>query len=125
MIVIGTKCQLVETVTDELTAAHVGSGALPVFGTGTVLLPWAVLCCLEGNFPKGIALTALYLVIWLVRSIMEPKLMAKSAGLPPLPALMAMYVGFCAMGVAGMILGPILLLLVKQLHDGGYLHLWK
>ena len=99
--------------------------ALPVFGTGTVLLPWAVLCCLEGNFPKGIALTALYLVIWLVRSIMEPKLMAKSAGLPPLPALMAMYVGFCAMGVAGMIFGPILLLLVKQLHDGGYLHLWK
>ena len=99
--------------------------ALPVFGTGTVLLPWAALCCLEGNFPKGIALTALYLVIWLVRSIMEPKLMAKSAGLPPLPALMAMYVGFCAMGVAGMILGPILLLLVKQLHDGGYLHLWK
>ena len=99
--------------------------ALPVFGTGTVLLPWAVLCCLEGNFPKGIALTALYLVIWLVRSVMEPKLMAKSAGLPPLPALMAMYVGFCAMGVAGMILGPILLLLAKQLHDGGYLHLWK
>ena len=75
--------------------------------------------------PKGIALTALYLVIWLVRSIMEPKLMAQSAGLPPLPALMAMYVGFCAMGVAGMILGPILLLLMKQLHDGGYLHLWK
>ena len=70
-------------------------------------------------------LTALYLVIWLVRSIMEPKLMAQSAGLPPLPALMAMYVGFCAMGVAGMILGPILLLLIKQLHDGGYLHLWK
>ena len=99
--------------------------ALPVFGTGTVLLPWAVLCCLAGSFPKGIALTALYLVIWLVRSIMEPKLMAKSAGLPPLPALLAMYVGFCAMGVAGMILGPILLLLLKQLHDGGYLHLWK
>ena len=99
--------------------------ALPVFGTGTVLLPWAALCCLAGSFPKGIALTALYLVIWLVRSIMEPKLMAKSAGLPPLPALAAMYVGFCAMGVAGMILGPILLLLIKQLHDGGYLHLWK
>ena len=99
--------------------------ALPVFGTGTVLLPWAVLCCLVGSFPKGIALTALYLVIWLVRSIMEPKLMASSAGLPPLPALLAMYVGFCAMGVVGMILGPILLLLVKQLHDGGYLHLWK
>ena len=50
---------------------------------------------------------------------------AVAAGLPPLPALAAMYIGFCAMGVAGMILGPILLLLIKQLHDGGYLRLWK
>ena len=120
------QCVLIVITFFQLLAVVIAFiDALPVFGTGTVLLPWAVLCCLEGNFPKGIALTALYLVIWLVRSIMEPKLMAKSAGLPPLPALMAMYVGFCAMGVAGMILGPILLLLVKQLHDGGYLHLWK
>ena len=33
MILIGTKCQLEQTVTQELTAAAVGSGALPVFGT--------------------------------------------------------------------------------------------
>ena len=33
MILIGTKCRLEQTVTDALTAANVGSGALPVFGT--------------------------------------------------------------------------------------------
>ena len=99
--------------------------ALPVFGTGTVLLPWALGCCLIGDFPKGIALTALYAVIMLVRSITEPKIMAAQAGLPPLAALMAMYVGFRAVGVGGMILFPILLLLIKQLHDGGFLRLWK
>lgn len=99
--------------------------ALPVFGTGTVLLPWALGCCLIGDFPKGIALTALYAVIMLVRSITEPKIMAAQAGLPPLAALMAMYVGFRTVGVGGMILFPILLLLCKQLHDGGFLHLWK
>ena len=99
--------------------------ALPVFGTGTVLLPWALGCCLIGDFPKGIALTALYAVIMLVRSITEPKIMAAQAGLPPLAALMAMYVGFRTLGVGGMILCPILLLLCKQLHDGGFLHLWK
>lgn len=33
MIMIGTKCRLEQPVTEELTAAAIGSGALPVFGT--------------------------------------------------------------------------------------------
>ena len=33
MIYIGTKCQLEQVVTDQLTAAAVGSGLLNVFGT--------------------------------------------------------------------------------------------
>lgn len=99
--------------------------ALPVFGTGTVLVPWAAAVCLLGNAPKGIALLALFAVISVVRSVLEPKLVAAQAGLPPLASLAAMYVGFCAMGVAGMVLAPVLLLLVKQLHDGGYIRLWR
>ena len=50
---------------------------------------------------------------------------ALQAGLPPLASLAAMYVGFCAAGVAGMVLAPVLLLLVKQLRDGGYIRLWR
>ena len=99
--------------------------ALPVFGTGTVLAPWAAAECLLGNVPKGAALLALFAVISVVRSVLEPKLMAAQAGLPPLASLAAMYVGFCAMGVGGMILAPVLLLLVKQLRDGGYIRLWR
>ena len=99
--------------------------ALPVFGTGTVLIPWALLSCITGRVPYGIALAALYAVIALVRSVMEPKLVAAQAGLPPLAALVAMYVGFCALGVAGMLLFPLALLFIKQLHDAGLLHLWK
>ena len=53
-----------------------------------------------------------------MRSVLEPKLMAAQAGLPPLASLCAMYVGFCAMGVAGMVLAPMALMLVKQLRDG-------
>ena len=99
--------------------------ALPVFGTGTVLIPWAVLCCIVGQVPQGIALAALYAVITLVRSVLEPKIMAAQVDLPPLAALAAMYVGFSAFGVAGMLLFPVGLMLVKQLHDAGFLHLWK
>jgi len=93
--------------------------ALPVFGTGTVLAPWAAVECLLGNVPKGAALLALFAVISVVRSVLEPKLV------PPLASLAAMYVGFCAAGVAGMVLAPVLLLLVKQLRDGGYIRLWR
>jgi sporulation integral membrane protein YtvI len=97
--------------------------ALPVLGTGTVLLPWAVLCLLSGAVPRGVALLALYAVIALVRSAAEPRIMAAQGGLPPLAALAALYVGFCALGVAGMILCPVLLLFLKELWDGGYLRL--
>jgi len=99
--------------------------ALPVLGTGTVLLPWAAALFLVGNVPRAVALTALYAVIALVRSVTEPRIMAAQAGLPPLAALMAMYVGFRTLGIGGMLLLPILLLLIKQLHDAGYLKLWK
>ena len=99
--------------------------ALPVFGTGTVLLPWAAVCLLLQQTPKAIALGALYAVITLVRSFLEPKIMAAQVNLPPLAALLAMYVGFCSFGVAGMILFPIALLFLKQLRDAGYLNLWK
>ncbi len=97
--------------------------ALPVFGVGTVLLPWAVFCLLTQRIPRALALLLLYGLIWLVRNILEPKLMAEQAGLPPLAALMAMYIGFCTFGVAGMIFAPLLLLLAKQLHDAGELPL--
>ncbi len=99
--------------------------ALPVFGVGTVLLPWAVFCLLTERIPRALALVFLYVLIWLVRNFLEPKLMAEQAGLPPLAALIAMYIGFCTLGVAGMIFAPMVLLLTKQLHDAGYLHLWK
>ena len=99
--------------------------ALPVFGTGTVLLPWAAVCLLLGQAPRAVALAALYAVISAVRSFLEPKVMAAQAGLPPLAALAAMYAGFRAFGVAGMILLPVALLFVKQLHDQGYVGLWK
>ena len=98
---------------------------LPVLGTGTVLLPWAALAFLIGRGPFAAGLLALQLILLLQRSILEPKLLAAQADLPPIAALLAMYLGFCSMGITGMILFPLLLLLVKQLHDAGCLHLWK
>lgn len=99
--------------------------ALPVFGSGTVLLPWAAVVLLGGDWKLAVGLLALYAVVSAVRSLLEPKLVGDRVGLPPLAALMSMYVGFQALGVGGMILAPILTMFLKELHDCGFLRLWR
>ena len=99
--------------------------ALPVLGTGTVLFPWAAGCFLLGDTGRGLALLVIYAVGVLVHSLLEPRLLAKQADLPPITALLAMYLGFHFMGVGGMILLPVLLLLLKQFQDAGVIRLWK
>ncbi len=99
--------------------------ALPIFGTGTALLPWALGSMLSGNFRRGLSLIILYAILWLARSILEPKLIANRAGLHPLAALLAMYLGFSLFGVVGMLLAPLVAVLAAQLYAGGILDLRK
>ena len=89
--------------------------ALPVFGTGAVLVPWAAAALLSGQTGLGLGLLALYGVVSLVRSLLEPKLVGEHTGLPPLGALAAMYAGYRALGVAGMVLAPLAASLACQL----------
>ncbi len=93
--------------------------AIPILGTGTVLIPWGVYALLIGDIRLGIMLIVLYLICLAVRQIMEPRLVARQIGLHPLLILMVMYIGLRAMGIFGMIIGPVLALVVKQLHAGG------
>jgi predicted PurR-regulated permease PerM len=86
--------------------------AFPVLGVGTVLLPWALVCLLLGQTARGVGLTALFATIWLLRSLLEPRLVGKGIGLDPLLTLAAIYAGFRFWGIPGMILAPLLALLV-------------
>ena len=87
--------------------------ALPVLGTGTVLIPWALISFLRDSSGLGFGLLALYGAASLTRSVLEPHLVGRQLGLPPLLTLMAFYVGYRLFGVAGMILLPLVVLLVK------------
>ena len=106
-------------------AAAALTDALPVLGAGLVLIPWAALALLSGNLLLGLGLLGLCGLAAAVRSLLEPRLVGLQAGLPPLAALLAMYVGFRALGVAGMVLAPLGLTLIKALHDAGLLALWR
>ena len=91
--------------------------ALPVFGTGTILIPWSLTQFLQNDLRRGIGLLILYGVAALSRQALEPRLVGKQVGLHPLLTLLALYTGFRAAGVAGMILFPIGVIFLKQLWD--------
>ena len=99
--------------------------ALPVIGSGTVLLPWALTSLIGGNVRRAFVLIAAYAAVTIVRSTLEPKLVGAKLGLPPVAALAAIYAGFCALGVFGMLLFPVALIMIKQLNDRGIVKLWK
>lgn len=87
--------------------------AVPILGVGTVLIPWSVVCFLQGEFLQGVGLLATFATAWLTRTVLEPRLVGKSLGLDPLVSLGAFYLGFKLWGIAGMILAPIAAALIK------------
>ena len=88
--------------------------ALPVFGAGAVLIPWAAAALLLGDTPLGLGLLILWGVVTLVRNCVQAKLLGDQLGLHPLVTLMAIYAGWRLASVAGMVLFPMAALLVQQ-----------
>ena len=99
--------------------------ALPVFGTGLVLAPWALGCLLLGEGRRGLALLLLWGLTSLVRSCAQAKLLGDQIGLDPLASLLGVYVGWRIAGVWGMLLFPLLLMALIRLNERGVLQLWR
>ncbi len=89
--------------------------ALPVLGTGTILVPWSLVCFLQGDTIQALGLLGIYAAAALMRSILEPKFIGKELGLDPLVTLMALYAGYHIWGILGMLLAPLLAVILTQL----------
>lgn len=85
---------------------------LPIFGAGTIYLPWLIWEFVRGNYGKGISLLVLYVICYLTRELMESKLMGKYMGITAFEFLAAVYVGLKLFGAAGFILGPVGVLVI-------------
>ncbi|MFR3729951.1 AI-2E family transporter [Lacrimispora sp.] len=91
--------------------------ALPIFGTGTVLIPWAIAAMVNKNWVYGIGLIIIYIICYFLREIMEAKIMGGKVGLTPLETLVSMFVGLQLFGLLGFILGPIGLLIIEDIVE--------
>ena len=88
--------------------------ALPFIGTGTILLPWALILVIQKKFFKAAVLATLFLAANTARELLEPKLLGKKLGVFPIVIAAAVYVGIYLYGVAGVILGPLTLLIISE-----------
>ncbi|MBW5447792.1 sporulation integral membrane protein YtvI [Cohnella sp. CFH 77786] len=94
---------------------------LPVLGTGSVIVPWAAYQLVAGDAFTGVGLLLLFIVITVVRRVVEPKILGDAVGIGALSALISLYVGFELVGVIGVFLGPIVVIVFIAARKAGLL----
>ena len=98
---------------------------LPVVGTGTAMLPWAIVSLVQGKYAFALGLIVVYLAITVIRNIIEPKIVGHQLGLHPVVTLASMFAGGKLFGVIGLFGFPILLSLLRHLNENGIISLFK
>lgn len=73
--------------------------ALPILGSGTVMIPWGIISGLNGDLKLGISIIVLWIIMSLVRQFIEPKIVSGNIGIHPIFTIVAMYTGFKFIGV--------------------------
>lgn len=92
---------------------------LPFFGTGTVMVPWAIIKILSSDYQKAIGLLIIWGVGQLARQIIQPKIVGDSIGVPSIPTLILLYMGYKLSGVIGMIIAVPLGLIIYTMYEEG------
>lgn len=94
---------------------------LPFFGTGTVLVPWTIIKLFNGDYVMAIGLMIIWGVGQLARQLIQPKIVGDSIGVPPLPTLFLLFIGYKVAGVIGMILAvPIGIIVYTMYQEGAF-----
>lgn len=90
---------------------------LPIVGSGAILLPWCIISFICGNVHNGICILLVYIVVTVVRNIVEPKVVGKQVGLHPLVTLLSMVIGASAFGGVGVLALPVTIAVAEKLND--------
>ena len=92
---------------------------LPILGTGTILIPWTLICFLQRDYRQAMFLIILYVVCLVARQFLQPKMIADSMGLDSMTALVLIYSGYKLDGMKGMILALLMGVVIITLYKLG------
>jgi len=113
LAIIGSDYVLIMSLLIALT------DAIPIFGTGIIMVPWTLWNILTGNITKAAGLSVIYLTGIIIRQFLEPKIVGSHIGLHPLATLAAMYLGLELFGPLGLLFGPICMIILKSVYHAG------
>lgn len=88
--------------------------AIPILGTGTVLVPWALVNFIQGDSLGAVILLSTYAAAAITRTVLEPRLVGRQLGLDPLMTLFVIYIGYRFWGFLGLVLAPIAASAIKS-----------
>ena len=130
MLITFTEISIVLLFLRQPNAIAIAAGiavfdALPFFGTGAIVLPWAFIELVRGEVPFALGLVVLYLIVFFVRQAIEPKIVGDNLGLNPVVSLCSIYLGFKLIGVLGMIIMPITTQILLALHKRGSIRIFR
>lgn len=94
---------------------------LPLFGNGTLYIPWSIVAYVLGMNEVGTQILILYLLLITFRRITEPRLMSANIGVSPLLSLIGMFVGMRFGGLIGLMGGPVVMTVLVTVVKGHYL----
>lgn len=117
MVVVAFYCVVGLTFMENEYALLIGvliaiMDALPILGSGMILVPWAIIMLFSGDILSAAILITVYLLSQITREILEPKIIGHHIGIKPLYTLIAMYIGLKLFSIVGFILGPLGLILI-------------
>lgn len=93
--------------------------ALPIIGGSLIFWPWAIYCMVTGNYPYAVGLLLTNVACFFARQLLEPKVVGQQIGVHPLLVLVSLYVGLKLFGLAGLFLGPVLIVTAKLIMKSG------
>lgn len=98
---------------------------IPLIGIGGILVPWGIYQLILGNTTVGIGLIIIYLISYVLRNTLEPKIIGQQIGLSSLATIVAMFAGFRIFGFVGFIIAPVVAIIIKQLNDSKKINLYR
>lgn len=96
---------------------------LPYIGTGILFLPWIIYLIIFGQVKTALGILTLYIIIIVIRQIIEPKILATNIGLHPLFLLIAVFIAMKIWGVFGLLFGPVILVCINACIETGVLRM--
>lgn len=93
--------------------------ALPLIGIVVILIPWAIYYFFVRKFISGAIIFLIFVVCYIAREVLEPKIMGHNIGMSPIVSIISIYIGYMLFGIIGVVIGPVSYIIIEQLMNEG------